>query len=447
MYDVDALIDPLFLTGQCDPGTIADGGLVAATSDQGGAPNYVGTVFTGSAFTSNAARDSDSVFLAVNNRGHAVGARDTHADVFIAVWSDGTSLVDLPVPSPGVAIDINDSEEVIGWDATDPRGFLLDRRTGALTRIPPPPGEMGCQPKAINASGLIVGRSDLGGFVHGGGSSRSLGAIDALDVNNQGVACGSISTGPLMAAPALCDTTQASPMVAVQPIPSGFSNAVFAGINDAGVAVGQAWGANLADSAAFICVNGISTDLNTLVDTPGWDLIAAHAINGAGQIVGLGWFNSRLLGFVASPVRKRNPFEALASAELMAILLGGVIVDGGGLAIVGGKPRPVGPWGPLTEADGAKADAILLLALDEAAKRISDTATRASVRKALIRGAESATKALSKAASSKSSGPSSGERQAVIRTAGRATSAAPRAGGQSVKARMLGKLQRLQERK
>jgi hypothetical protein len=32
-----------------------------------------------------------------------------------------------------------------------------------------------------------------------------------------------------------------------------------------------------------------------------------------------------------------------------AIVIGGVAVDGGGIVIIGGKPHPVGPWGPLME--------------------------------------------------------------------------------------------------
>jgi uncharacterized membrane protein len=389
MYSVEILSDPSFPAGQSDPESISDAGVIAATSNQGNTANYVGVLFDGPLFKSAAPRASDSVFLSANNRGHAVGARATHADDFFAVFSDGTTLTDLPVPAVSGAVGINDFEEVIGWDVSDPRGFLIDRRSGALTRIPPPPGESASQPMAINAAGDIVGSTGQTGFVFRAGVSKSLGAFDPHDVNNLGVACGFSGTGP-----AICDTRAPAPAAVAQPVPAGFSQGYLMGINDSSVAVGQAWGASLANSVAFICIDGVSTDLNTLVETPGWNLMAAKGINNAGQIVGLGWINQNLMGFIASPVRRRRPFQIVELPDLVAALLGGITVDGGGVAIVGGKPRPVGPWGPLEAMSNEKRDALLALALDEAARKISDPETRATVRRALTQAAVKSAKAV-----------------------------------------------------
>lgn len=412
MYTVEALIDPNFPNGQADPEEIADAGLIAATSDQGGTANYVGVVFEDAVFKSAVPRGSDTVFLAVNNFGHTAGARGAHADPFVAVTSDGTSLADVPLAAPAgtisTAVGINDVHQVIGWDTSDARGFLMDR--GVISRIPPPPGHTGSAPRAINAIGEIVGTTDTGGFVFKGGASRLLGDFTPEDINNRGIACGATSAG----VPALCGTRQTPLVVLERPLPAGLTNGILYGVNDAGVAVGQAW-KTLAASAAFIVDGDMSLDLNTLVETPGWDLITAKGINNAGQIVGLGWNNRRLMGYLASPIRTRPPFQLQHIPELIAILLGGITVDGGGIAVVGGKPRPVDPWGPLRSLSPDKRDTVLALALDEAAAQISDPVARASIRRALTRAAARGARALERAAHARTERASTGAHETGLK--------------------------------
>ena len=76
--------------------------------------------------------------------------------------------------------------------------------------------------------------------------------------------------------------------------------------------------------------------------------------------------------------------------------MGGVAVDGGGRVVVGGKPRPVGPWDGWRSLNPDKRDALIALALDEAARSITDKHTREQVRGTLIKAAHASAKALVK---------------------------------------------------
>lgn len=44
---------------------------------------------------------------------------------------------------------------------------------------------------------------------------------------------------------------------------------------------------------------------------------------------------------------RRPPVRDLDDIAVGGKVIGGVAVDGGGYIIIGGKPRPIDPWGPL----------------------------------------------------------------------------------------------------
>jgi uncharacterized membrane protein len=392
MYDIELLQDPNHPSQQCDPQDIGAGARVVGVSDGGGPAAWVAMAWTRAAFAQAAAAGSQSAFAGVNSLHHAVGSRGND-NVFTAqaIFADTNGVVDLPVPAGGAAVDINDAGLVVGWDMSHSLGYAFNRATGTLSRIPAPAGQTTTYPLAINAAGEIVGvcGDAAPAFVHVGGTTRSLGPAYAADINNAGLACG-FSFAPVgQEQPVTCDTRAATLTWTTLPLPPGFTSGEANGVNSAGHVVGSCRGANGA-SGAFIHAGGITQDLQGLIAQTGWSLVSAQAINDAGQIVGLADHGGARVGYVMSPVQPFR-FSRLDAKTLVAILLGGVAVDGGGLIIIGGIPRPVGPWvGPLANWETlthAKRDALIALALDEAARLIRDAKTRAEVRAALIKAA------------------------------------------------------------
>ena len=66
------------------------------------------------------------------------------------------------------------------------------------------------------------------------------------------------------------------------------------------------------------------------------------------------------------------------------------------MIFVGGKPRPIGPWGEWKDLSAGKRDSLIALALDEAARSISNKKTREQVRSVLIKAAARHVEALIK---------------------------------------------------
>ena len=68
-------------------------------------------------------------------------------------------------------------------------------------------------------------------------------------------------------------------------------------INDKRQAVGYS------GQFASIYINGVATDLNTLIDpAEGWSLRIAKAINNSGSIVGSGYHNGHIRGYLLTPI-------------------------------------------------------------------------------------------------------------------------------------------------
>lgn len=104
---------------------------------------------------------------------------------------------------------------------------------------------------------------------------------------------------------------------------SGYSSEAF-GINNAGQAVGYFGGHNGESKRAFVTLNGVMTDLNTLIAANiGWTLMEAYDVNNSGQIVGL--------GIAANGIQRAFLLNPVASVPLPASfwLFGSVLLGVG----------------------------------------------------------------------------------------------------------------------
>lgn len=98
----------------------------------------------------------------------------------------------------------------------------------------------------------------------------------------------------------------------------------------------------------------------------------------------------------------------LGKWRAIAIILFGVIQDGGGLAITpGGRPIPIDPWDPLVRMSAAQQDLYTNLAISQLANGLHDVAAANEIRAAALRAAETAMRAI---AASAVAAPEAGKR-------------------------------------
>ncbi|EUC18725.1 hypothetical protein [Paraburkholderia hospita] len=345
--------------------------------------------------------DSQSVLYSLNDAGIAVGLSGfNNSPTEIAIVVSGGVITDLTsaVGQGSMATGINNAGMVSGWSWNSPDAFLYSQSTHSVVgSIPPLPGGKSAVATAINDENDVVGTSANVGFHFNSGTLKALGPVSFVtDINDAGVACGSVGQPyPASFAAAICDTRQASPIFTSIPLPPGAIGSHGDGINNQGDVVGSFWTATTynGQQSAYICRNGVSTDLNTQIAVPGWHLEFAQDINDSGQITGYGTYNGSQMGFLLTPSRP-IPQSVVSLPELVGILLGGVAVDGGGWIIVGGIPHPVDPWGAWMQMQAEKRDTLVALAMDEIATFLVDEASRETVRKTLIEVADTRLKSL-----------------------------------------------------
>lgn len=205
---------------------------------------------------------------AVNSAGVAVGG---------AFRFDGTTAQDVGLSA---TLDINDAGTISGYIADPGNGatqaaFWKDGAVQVVTVIDT--GGFGFRygfaATAINSAGQLAGNISYSSF----GGSYVYGFLWSPSQTNLINA----PTGGL------------------------FDNEVLVNdLNDAGAVVGS-W-KNAQGQRAYIYRNETVTDLNTLIPTGGWQLTAAYAINGSGQIVGEGVLNGVTRAFLLNPL---NPGE------------------------------------------------------------------------------------------------------------------------------------------
>jgi probable HAF family extracellular repeat protein len=247
---------------------------------------------------------------AVNNVGQAVGWADSdYADVegMAYLYDNGswTELGTLAGYDFSRAFDINDAGQVVGrayvrWRPPYSRAWIWE--SGTLTQLP-----MGnhyeTSAYAISNSGEFIvgsangdnpGRSQAA--VWTGGAITRLGHISgsstsssAVDVNDSGLAVGSLRTTVYIF------TSGTAAMWNVRtgaqtllPEPSGWNSTYGLGVNEHGQIVGEMIGTPDPGYDAFIFENGETRPLTPLLLDPDgvWAMMSAQDINDAGQIIG-----------------------------------------------------------------------------------------------------------------------------------------------------------------
>jgi probable HAF family extracellular repeat protein len=207
----------------------------------------------------------------INDQTWIVGSFWTASDTlgshsFLSFGPGSTQAIDsaLGNPAHSTANDVNNNGQVVGSLSqtanSQPIAYFLDFGTQHLLKIGTLPGMDMSVANALNDSGKVVGTSQ---------TSISSHAFVFQDLNHNGV----VDQGELTD---LDPTDNASGAY---------------GINSGGTVVGYLGGAPFlinGTSRAAIFVNGVATDLNTLVPsgTGDWTLRVAYAINDGGQIVG-----------------------------------------------------------------------------------------------------------------------------------------------------------------
>jgi hypothetical protein len=197
----------------------------------------------------------------------------------------------------------------------------------------------------------------------------------AMCLNNNRQLVGGVSAdrnsplSPLV--PTVWNTSLSAPQPRPVRLPQGFESGWFAGINDNDQIVGTAWSAQ--GEVPFLYERGQFKDLNRLIADPRWVLGEPRAINNVGQITGSGLLDGRIgAAYLLTPVPALPPDESLLQYVQVSF---NVMAGGSGWSSRGPVPGPL----PL-----AYQDALMGLAMDAAAGRLSDKAAQVAIRTAAL---------------------------------------------------------------
>lgn len=276
--------------------------------------------------------------FAINNAGVAVGAQmggGTWAAKF-----EGGSAVRLGTlgGAQSQANDINDSGQIVGWAETSGRRTqAVLWQSGTTTDLGVLDTRDGFQfstANAINASGLVVGRSKDHGTLRGVrwdegvisvidlGATPGAEQSDAVDINDRGQILLNLRSGASYIS-VLWDQGNVVDLGGLSLFSKTTGNYARA-VNNSGQVVGSSF-VSSRDAHAYIWEDTLTgmVDLNSLIDPlsgTGWSLLEATDINDAGQIVGTGLYGGLTRAFLLTPVPE---------PESWAMLLVGLGVIGG----------------------------------------------------------------------------------------------------------------------
>jgi probable HAF family extracellular repeat protein len=245
--------------------------------------------------------------VGLNNSGVILGSSTTGGFV------DNGSILNLSgltTAEPPFALAINDSGVVAGGSATSaftktsPAVDLAEWPAGSAT-----PTDLGGLPgRTVDVAFAINSGGDIAGFgltppIGAGGNTTT--TINPTTQNGSillGVPIGVTTiteASELSTGEAFIYSAKSGKITGLGDLGGGFSLAE--AINSSDDIVGTSLDSS-GDYHAFIDVNGVMTDLNSLIPaTSGWDLINADGINNAGDIVGFGDNDGLLEAFELTP--------------------------------------------------------------------------------------------------------------------------------------------------
>jgi probable HAF family extracellular repeat protein len=268
-----------------------------------GAPTDLGT-FGGTLSTATAINDAGQIV------GFAYVAGDQNEHAFL---TSGGALEDLGAfgtvgPLNSSALAINNAGQIVGWaglpDGSAHAFLYQDGQMQDLGTL----GGVDSQATGINQAGVICGQSVARGgtsapaFIDRDGVMTSLGTLGgpqsyATAINDAGQVVGWADT--IAATHAFLDSDGRLQDLGTLGGATSRAN----GINDASQVVGAATPAGTKSTHAALWENGVIKDLNALIPAgSGWLLDEAYKINGAGQIIGTGFFQGAERPFLLTPV-------------------------------------------------------------------------------------------------------------------------------------------------
>ena len=315
-----------------------------------------------------------------------------------ALWTDGvyTDLHPM-IPAPFTeAYDINDSGVATGW--ANGKGFRLDTTTQQVEMLALPNGDS-VFPCSINSSGHVVGVSgtpDVAGSrlffcdqtMHVIQIPGDVG-LNSVDVNDADVITGHYAKPNF--AHAFTYDFNAKAFLDIHG--AAFSSSSGRCINKAGNVVGTCSDGSGGQAMLWTKSDGMRRLIDLVAMQSGWTFSEAVGINDSGQITGRGTHYGQGRGFLLTPVKatpqpqhSRQPF----TRDLVEMVKE-ILVAGGGMGIllpsgdvIYPKDGPVDPDSPLQRIDAARSDAVVGLAMQVLARRISDPSTRTLAEKATV---------------------------------------------------------------
>lgn len=304
MYHVEEISAP---PGSCAfPGGINNSGSVAGGIHHLPRPDYP-AIWVEDVLARTFPDRVNAGLCAINEAGVAVGT----SGYSTVIRLDETGLAALPVATSATATGINDAGRICGYGIIEGAwvGFCCDS-AGGTVELMGLPGFDHSLVGAINNAGEVAGTSYHGqdvigtAFFHSGGAVREIGpALFVSGMNDAGLVIGEQVMGIYDFVPVMCDARNPEATWSSIPTPVGYAFARPYAVNNLGHIIGGSyyWIGDYKYEHAFLYRDGVSIDLNHVIDGSGWELHYATDINDVGQICGMGYHHGVQTGFLLTP--------------------------------------------------------------------------------------------------------------------------------------------------